>query len=85
MSHYQPIGGKLQWTRIKGVKKHEFLHQSARTAAVAAENELIVDLRGMWIGLAVLNVFYLIVRVYEQISVGAPASIPSRRNFRPTG
>ena len=36
-------------------------------AAGAAAEVQVVDLRGMWIGLAVLNVFYLIVRIYEQI------------------
>jgi methane/ammonia monooxygenase subunit C len=33
----------------------------------AAEVGAIVDLKGMWIGVAALNVFYLIVRIYEQI------------------
>ena len=32
-----------------------------------AEVEKVVDLRGMWIGLAVMNGFYLVVRIYEQI------------------
>ncbi|MGJ0503704.1 MAG: methane monooxygenase/ammonia monooxygenase subunit C, partial [Methylocystis sp.] len=27
----------------------------------------VIDLKGMWIGLAVLNGFYLVVRIYEQI------------------
>mgnify|MGYP003339889568 FL=1 len=35
-------------------------------AAVAAKSD-VVDLRGMWIGLALLNTFYLIVRIYEQV------------------
>ena len=33
----------------------------------AAGTDRVVDLRGMWIGLIVLNIFYLIVRVYEQV------------------
>ena len=33
----------------------------------AAGTDRVVDLRGMWIGLVVLDVFYLIVRVYEQV------------------
>jgi methane/ammonia monooxygenase subunit C len=36
-------------------------------AAGAAAEVQVVDLRGMWIGLALLNTFYLIVRIYEQI------------------
>ena len=40
--------------------------ERAGAAGVAAE-ERIVDLKGMWIGLAVLNGFYLVVRIYEQI------------------
>ncbi len=42
---------------------------AARTdrGATAVGADVIVDLKPMWIGLAVLNVFYLIVRVYEQI------------------
>ena len=42
---------------------------AARTdrGAAAVGDDVIVDLKPMWIGLAVLNVFYLIVRVYEQI------------------
>src|SRR5512147_2159659 len=36
-------------------------------AAGAATETAVVDLRGMWIGLALLNTFYLIVRIYEQI------------------
>lgn len=41
---------------------------AARTdRAEVAGADKIVDLRGLWIGLAVLNVFYLIVRIYEQI------------------
>jgi methane/ammonia monooxygenase subunit C len=42
---------------------------SSRISAVVgvATEIAVVDLRGMWIGLAVLNVFYLIVRIYEQI------------------
>ncbi len=36
-----------------------------KSGAVGADK--IVDLRGLWIGLVVLNVFYLIVRIYEQI------------------
>jgi len=35
----------------------------ASAVAVKAK-ESVVDLRGMWIGLATLNVFYLIVRVH---------------------
>ncbi|HEY8214447.1 MAG TPA: methane monooxygenase/ammonia monooxygenase subunit C, partial [Methylocystis sp.] len=35
--------------------------------AAAAGTEAVVDLKGMWIGLAVLNGFYLVVRIYEQI------------------
>jgi methane/ammonia monooxygenase subunit C len=41
--------------------------QTARTTGIATETDAIVDLRGMWIGLVTLNVFYLIVRVYAQI------------------
>jgi methane/ammonia monooxygenase subunit C len=42
---------------------------AARTdrGAAAVGADVIVDLKPMWIGLAVLSVFYLIVRVYEQI------------------
>ena len=36
------------------------------TAASAAKSD-VVDLRGMWIGLGLLNTFYLIVRIYEQV------------------
>ncbi|WP_235535226.1 methane monooxygenase/ammonia monooxygenase subunit C, partial [Sphingomonas sp. Leaf339] len=36
-------------------------------ARAAAGTEAVVDLKGMWIGLAVLNGFYLVVRIYEQI------------------
>jgi methane/ammonia monooxygenase subunit C len=36
-------------------------------APAAAPADTIVDLKGMWIGLAVLNTFYLIIRIYEQI------------------
>ncbi len=36
-------------------------------AGAAAGTDTVVDLRGMWIGLVVLDVFYLIVRVYEQV------------------
>ena len=38
-----------------------------KTTAVADTDAQVVDLRGMWIGLALLNTFYLIVRIYEQI------------------
>ena len=41
------------------------VNQSAKAVATGV-NE-VVDLRGMWIGLGVLNVFYLIVRIYEQV------------------
>ena len=34
------------------------------------EAVVIVDLRGMWIGLSVLNNFYFIIRIYEQIFWG---------------
>src|SRR5512136_1516936 len=34
---------------------------------VIAAEKPIADLKGMWIGLALLNSFYLIVRIYEQI------------------
>ncbi|ATQ66668.1 MULTISPECIES: bacterial ammonia monooxygenase, subunit AmoC [Methylosinus] len=37
------------------------------TAGAAAGSDAIVDLRGMWVGVAGLNIFYLIVRIYEQI------------------
>ena len=40
---------------------------TSTAAGAAAGTDTIVDLRGMWIGLLVLNVFYLIVRIYEQI------------------
>ena len=40
--------------------------QSA-TAVAADVDTQVVDLRGMWIGIALLNVFYLIVRIYEQV------------------
>jgi methane/ammonia monooxygenase subunit C len=40
---------------------------TSAAAGAAAEVESVVDLRGMWIGLAVLNLFYLLVRIYEQI------------------
>ena len=40
---------------------------TSAAAGAAAEVESVVDLRGMWIGLALLNTFYLIVRIYEQI------------------
>jgi len=36
-------------------------------AGAAAGTDTVVDLRGMWIGLVVLDVFYLIVRIYEQV------------------
>ncbi|MBG0804040.1 methane monooxygenase/ammonia monooxygenase subunit C, partial [Methylocystis sp. H15] len=36
-------------------------------ARAAAGTEAVVDLKGMWIGLAVLNGFYLVVRIYEQV------------------
>ena len=42
------------------------LSTQTASGAVAAEKP-VVDLRGMWIGLALLNSFYLLVRVYEQI------------------
>jgi methane/ammonia monooxygenase subunit C len=41
------------------------VNQSAKAVATGV-NE-VVDLRGMWIGLGCLNVFYLIVRIYEQV------------------
>ena len=37
------------------------------SAGAAAGSDAIVDLKGMWIGVAGLNIFYLIVRIYEQI------------------
>ncbi|MFM8859195.1 MAG: methane monooxygenase/ammonia monooxygenase subunit C, partial [Methylocystis sp.] len=40
---------------------------STTAVGAAAGTESVVDLRGMWIGLATLNIFYLIVRIYEQI------------------
>src|SRR5512136_1565811 len=43
------------------------MSSTTSAAAGAATETAVVDLRGMWIGLAVLNVFYLIVRIYEQI------------------
>ena len=36
-------------------------------ARAAAGTDAVVDLRGMWIGLVLLNTFYLIVRIYEQV------------------
>ena len=36
-------------------------------AGAAAGTDTVVDLRGMWIGLITLDVFYLIVRIYEQV------------------
>lgn len=36
-------------------------------ARAAAGADTVVDLRGMWIGLVLLNTFYLIVRIYEQV------------------
>ena len=38
-----------------------------KTTAVADTDAQVVDLRGMWIGLGLLNTFYLIVRIYEQV------------------
>ena len=43
------------------------MSSTTSTAAGAAATDTIVDLRGMWIGLVVLNTFYLLVRIYEQI------------------
>jgi methane/ammonia monooxygenase subunit C len=44
------------------------MSETTQSAVGAIERaEPIVDLRGMWIGLAVLNGFYLVVRIYEQI------------------
>ncbi|MGJ0508196.1 MAG: methane monooxygenase/ammonia monooxygenase subunit C, partial [Methylocystis sp.] len=43
------------------------MSSTTSAAAGAATETAVVDLRGMWIGLAVLNIFYLIVRIYEQI------------------
>ena len=40
---------------------------STVTTTASAVESKVVDLRGMWIGLATLNVFYLIVRIYEQV------------------
>jgi methane/ammonia monooxygenase subunit C len=40
--------------------------QTATAVATDVDTQ-VVDLRGMWIGLALLNVFYLIVRIYEQV------------------
>ena len=42
---------------------------AARTDRVGVQvgPDVIVDLKPMWIGLVVLNSFYLIVRIYEQI------------------
>ena len=40
---------------------------STTAVGAAAGTESVVDLRGLWIGLATLNIFYLIVRIYEQI------------------
>jgi len=51
----------------------------------AAGTDRVVDLRGMWIGLIVLNIFYLIVRVYEQVYGWRAVSTRSRRNSRHTG
>ena len=56
--------------------------QTADRVGVAAGTETIVDLKGMWIGLVVLNVFYLIVRIYEQIfgwRAGLNSFAPSSR------
>jgi methane/ammonia monooxygenase subunit C len=41
--------------------------QSVRTTGVAVDTDAIVDLRGMWIGVVILNVFYPIVRGYGWI------------------
>jgi methane/ammonia monooxygenase subunit C len=40
---------------------------TTETAGAAAGEVAIVDLKGLWIGAAGLNIFYLIVRIYEQI------------------
>src|SRR5208283_214212 len=55
---------------IPSIKNRGGANMSSTTetaAGAAAGTDAIVDLKGMWIGLAVLNVFYLIVRIYEQI------------------
>src|SRR3974390_1019858 len=58
---------------------------TSTAAGAAAGTDTIVDLKGMWIGLVVLNVFYLIVRIYEQIygwRAGLSPFAPERRSYR---